>query len=499
MPPENANKASVGLCKSHVATRPSAPKRMGLRGQITPTVDLHGERSILRVSMPPFRFSNRALKALLAVVTLSAIVAPASSANADFLEGLKGQLESALSSGNMALAIGIVFLAGIGTSLTPCVYPMIAITVSVFGAKQVATRAEGAKLSTAFVLGIAALFTPLGVIVALSSDGVFGEQLSSPWIVIPLVLLFVAMAASMFGAFELNLPPALQNRLAQMGGVGVRGAFVLGLVSSLIAAPCTGPVLLLLLGWIATTRDIWFGALAMFAYAIGLGLLTWIVGTFAVSLPKSGRWLEWVKSVFGLVMLVTAAYYISSLIPGAREAALHTTTFLLASLGIIVLGIALGAVHLSFHHTPIGERVRKGLGIVVATAGMCGVIGYMLALPPGAKIEWREDYAAARAQAQRERLPMLVDFGASWCGACGDLDRNTFSDPRVVREGQRFVAVRVDLSPDKDTPEKRAVLRSYNGRGLPLVVLHSSDGREAERLETFEEPADFLARMRRVN
>lgn len=435
---------------------------------------------------------------LLVCACVLAVASFTSPAQADVFGDLRTRLGGALSSGNFGLALAIVFLAGIGTSLTPCVYPMIAITVSVFGAKQVSSRAEGAKLSTSFVLGIAALFTPLGVAAAFSTHA-FGSQLSSPWVVIPLVILFLALAASMFGAFEMTLPPALQNRLAQVGGVGVRGAFALGLVSSLIAAPCTGPVLLLLLGWIGTTGNIWFGAAAMFCYAIGLGLLTWIVGTFAVSLPKSGRWLEWIKSVFGLVMLVTAIYYVSSLIPGLREKAVHSNTFLIVSLVLVVLGVALGAIHLSFHYTSTAERARKGVAVLIATAGFAGIVGYLIALPPGAKIQWAENYAEARARARQQHLPMLVDFGASWCGACGELDRNTFSDPRVVAEGERFVAVRVDLSPDKDTPEKRAVLRSYNGRGLPLVVMHDAEGTEVDRVEEFVAADAFLERMRRVD
>ena len=236
---------------------------------------------------------------------VAALLAAPAVARADALGDLEAPFRAALESGSFGMALGLVFLGGIATSFTPCVYPMIAITVSVFGARQTETRMQGALLSTAFVLGIAALFTPLGLVAAMTG-GVFGSALSSPIVLIGLSLLFLGLAASMFGAFDLDLPSGLKNRLAMVGGVGVKGAFVLGLCSALIAAPCTGPVLGFLLTWVGTTGNVAFGALSLFVYALGLGLLFWLVGTFSVTLPKSGQWLEWIKSVFGIVMVVAA-------------------------------------------------------------------------------------------------------------------------------------------------------------------------------------------------
>jgi thioredoxin:protein disulfide reductase len=123
----------------------------------------------------------------------------------------------------------------------------------------------------------------------------------------------------------------------------------------------------------------------------------------------------------------------------------------------------------------------------------------LIALPPGARIKWLDDYSTAQQLALASKRPMLVDFGASWCGACGELDRETFSDARVVREGQRFVPVHVDLSPGKDTPKKQALLRSYNQRGLPLVVLHDHSGHEVARVTGFMGPKKFLELLRKVD
>jgi thioredoxin:protein disulfide reductase len=369
--------------------------------------------------------------------------------------------------------------------------------VSVFGARQASSKVAAAKLSCAFVLGIAALFTPLGVVAALTGD-VFGSQLGNPIVLCALALFFIALAASMFGAFSLDLPSGLKNRLAMAGGSGLRGAFVLGLVSSLVAAPCTGPVVGFLLTWIGTTRNVAFGAASFFSYSLGLGLLFFLVGTFSMSLPKSGHWLEGIKSVFGIAMLVAALYFVRDLIPGFTDLMERSPRFLLLAAVLCALGVALGAVHTSFHGTTLATRVRKSVGIGLSVAGLSGMIGYLQAVPQGAHLPWLADYGAATQLARSTGRPLLVDFGASWCGACGELERHTFSDARVVHEGKRFVPVRIDLSPGQDSPDKQALLRSYNQRGLPLVVLHDSSGREVTRVTSFVEPLKFLELLRNV-
>jgi thiol:disulfide interchange protein DsbD len=434
---------------------------------------------------------------LLTAAVPAALMAVASVAQADTLGDLEQPFTAALQEGSLAYALSLIFLAGIATSLTPCVYPMIAITVSVFGARATKSRGEAAMLSSVFVLGIAALFTPLGLFAA-TTGGVFGAALANPIVLVGLAILFLALAASMFGAFDIDLPSGLKNRLATVGGVGYKGAFFIGLCSALIAAPCTGPVLGFLLTWVGTTGNVGFGALALFIYALGLGLLFWLVGTFSVSLPKSGQWLEWVKSVFGIVMVVAAIYYLRDLIPGLMDFAERSQRALAWGAGLLVLGIALGAIHLSFHDHSTVARARKGIGIALSVVGLASIVGYTQALPEGTHIVWGEDYKAALALAQSQQKPLLVDFGASWCGACKELEQKTFSDPRVVRDSSRFIPVRVDLSPGKDSPEKREVLASYAQRGLPLVVLHKPSGEVAHKVTSFVEAEAFLDLMRAV-
>jgi thiol:disulfide interchange protein DsbD len=227
-------------------------------------------------------------------------------------------------------------------------------------------------------------------------------------------------------------------------------------------------------------------------------LLFFLVGTFSMSLPKSGNWLEGIKAVFGIVMITTAVYFVRDLIPGLTDLASRTPTFLGASLALIAIGVALGGVHLSFHGASVAQRVRKSAGIALAAAGLCGVVGYLQALPAGAKLAWREDFEAAKQLAASSGKPLLLDFGASWCGACEELERHTFSDRRVISEGRRFVPVRLDLSPGEDVETGQRILRTYRHSGLPLVVMHHSSGEEAERVTGFVEAERMLQLMRAV-
>ena len=344
-----------------------------------------------------------------AALPLGFSLAQLASARAEPAGGVATSFRNALEGGDTFTPLLMSFAAGVATSLTPCVYPMIAITVSVFGARKVKSKVEAAALSSAFVLGMTTLFTTLGVVAALSG-GIFGDELGSPVVAGALALMFGAMALSMFGAFELALPYQVTTWLGDRGGIGYRGAFVLGMVSSIIAAPCVGPVLGLLLPWIGTTGRVGFGALCMVAYSLGMGLLFWIVGTFAVGLPKSGRWMEWVKSAFGLVMIGSALYFLRAWLPGYAQIE-RTPMHLGLGLGLLVFGLVLGAVHLSFSHEGMG-RVRKAAGIVLASLGIVITVGYLEARP--AHADWEHDLASARASALAAGSPLLIDFGASW-------------------------------------------------------------------------------------
>jgi thiol:disulfide interchange protein DsbD len=402
---------------------------------------------------------------------------------------------AALSQGPLYAALAAL-AGGFVVSLTPCVYPMVAVTVSVFGARETKSRWEGAALSLAFVLGIMAMFVPLGVAAGLSGS-VFGSVLQNRWVVVGMAALFLLLAVSLFGAFELALPSALTNRLATMGGIGYKGAFLLGLACGLIASPCTGPVLTGILTWIAKTKSASLGALAMGAFALGLGVPFFVVGTFAVQLPKSGRWMVHVKSLLGIVLVVVALYFLSTVFPVLTSFVTPGNTLWIGAAAAVIAGVLLGAVHREFAEPGPRVKVAKGLGIALVSAGLFALVSGLG--KPTAALAWeRGDVEAARQRALRENKPLLVDFTAAWCGACKQLDRETFSVPAVGSEMGRFVAVKVDATNDDD-PKVEATLARFNVRGLPTVLIFDSTGRESVRYTDFV-PADrYLASIKQID
>jgi thiol:disulfide interchange protein DsbD len=407
----------------------------------------------------------------------------------------KDDFSRALAKGPLYAAL-VALGGGLAVSLTPCVYPMVAVTVSVFGAKQTKRRSEGVLLSLAFVLGICGMFVPLGVVAGMTGS-FFSAVLQNRWVVTGISAMFLLMAASMFGAFELTLPSSLNNKLAEMGGIGYKGAFLLGLVCGLIASPCTGPVLTGILAWIASTQNPGLGALAMGAFSIGLGLPFFLVGAFAVQLPKSGHWMVHVKSLLGIVLVVVALYFLNNTFGFATRFVSGAPAFIGVAAGLVLFGLLLGAVHREFGEPGAGVKVAKGLGIALASAGTLFVI--LGVIKPSETLNWeRKDIEGAFARAAADKRPLVVDFTAAWCGACKELDKKTFSEPRVGQELGRFVAVKVDAT-NNDDPKVEAMLARFKVVGLPTVVMFNSRGKEAARFNDFVPAEEFLKSAQAVD
>jgi len=373
-------------------------------------------------------------------------------------------------------AYATAFLYGVLVDLTPCVFPLIPITVAVFGAKGV-SRPRALLLASAYVLGMATLYTSLGVVVALTGDA-FGAWLANPWVVVPIALLLVALAASMFGAFDLQLPTSLQNRLNTVGGAGPMGAFLMGLVSGFISAPCTGPVLLSLLALIAKASaegsGIFYGGSLLFTYALGMGTLFFAVALGA-SLFRPGPWMEYVKSFFGVLLIVMALWFLRPLSPKLENFILDPGWGFWVALTAVLAGVGLGAIHLSFHGDVL-ERVRKGLAVALTVFGTIVTVNNLVYVPPANwnKVTTIAELEAQIQQAKADERPILIDFAASWCLPCKEMDLATFHDEKVEPLlSSRFHLVKVDVTDGTD--EHGAMQAAFDSATLPSVLVYGAD------------------------
>jgi len=389
------------------------------------------------------------------------------------------------------LALVVVFLAGMGASLTPCVYPMIPITMAIIGAKG-GGKLKGFSLSLVLVLGMAVTYTVLGVVAA-RSGATFGAFAQKPAFLIPVSVLFAAFSLSLFGAFEIALPQGLQSRLQGNGPrKGYLGAFLMGLVLGPLAAPCVGPIIGTVLVGIAQQGDAVRGGIQLFTFALGMGVLFLVVGTFSAGLPRSGDWLTRFKYVMGLVVLGFAAWNVRLVVP---EWANYGMWFVTALTGAAVFGAFEAAEGLA-------GQLRKGLALaLVALAILLGLraveTGLDVKLLPGggavsaekAPELWGSDYEKAVARAKAERKLVLLDTYAVWCAQCKELDEKTWPDPQITAWIKDH-AVPVKIDADKDRPD---LARTLQIRSFPTVVLLNAEGREVRRILGYQKPAEMLA------
>ncbi len=425
---------------------------------------------------------------------------------------LAGRLEAALAKGSF-LAFVLVFVGGFLTSFTPCVYPMIPITISYIGGSS-KSKFGGFVLSLFFVLGIALMYSTLGLIAAMTG-GLFGSAMQSTPVLVTVAAVFALMGASMLGAFDLALPSSMQTKLQSGPRTGPIGAVLMGMVTGIVASPCVGPVLVVLLTWVAQNSTPIYGFFLLFTFAVGLGMLFIVIGTFAGALnalPQAGEWMDTVKHVFGVILFGMAIYYLRSIIG-------PNLTWLLTGLLVLLTGTVYGAFRPVPEDAPIKLLFRKGLGIAMVLcggfalllgfAGMSGINfatagtgavagGGGGAAEAHAGLDWVvNDDEAALAQALSEGKPVVIDFYADWCTACKELDHKTWVDDSVRAEAERFVAIKMDFTEKSDWAQSK--YQEYGVSGLPTVIFLDSSGQEQERFFGFRDANSVLSSMRDVD
>ena len=411
----------------------------------------------------------------------------------------------------LPLTFLLVFLGGLALNLTPCIYPLIPITISYFGGQAEGKKGGAVAHAVIYVIGMAATYSVLGVIAAFTGS-LFGVALQYPPVLIGIALIMVVLALSMFDVYELRMP-AFLNKFAGGSQKGYFGTFFMGLTVGIVAAPCIGPFVLGLLTYVGNRGNVLLGFSLFFVLALGLGVPFLILGIFSGSLakiPRSGAWMVWVRTIFGFILVGMAIYFLKTLFPNPL---LYDLSL---ALTMLLAGIYMAWIEPTKTPGKVFPFVRNVVGVVFFVLALLtassGIRGYLdeqvnariqgMGAAGGAKLEaiaWTPYAEEKLAAAVREGKTVFIDFFTDWCIACKEMDRDTFSQPEVIAASREFVCLRSNLTTDKD-PVIKELYRRYQVRGVPTYVILGPDGKELSdlRLVGFEAKKDFLARLKQA-
>ncbi|MBK7107369.1 MAG: protein-disulfide reductase DsbD [Ignavibacteriae bacterium] len=391
-------------------------------------------------------------------------------------DSLTNQLEKS----GLFLTLLIVFLGGLALNLTPCVYPLIPITIGYFGGQSEGKSSKLFLMGLFYVLGMALTYSVVGVVTALSG-AVFGTLLQNPIIILFIVLIFIALSLSMFGVYEFKLPDSL---VAKAGGSksGMFGAFFMGLTMGIVAAPCIGPFVIGLVTYVAAKGDPFYGFLLFFVMAIGLGLPYLVLALFSgkiKNLPRAGFWMDAVKHIFGFILLGMAIYFAEPLLP-------KSISKYILPIFMIISGILLFIMDKEANKI-FGFKIFK---IVFSSLLIIGAV-YLLYPTEKKSLDWEyyseQNYESALSNKEK----MIIDFYADWCIPCKELDALTFSNEEVIKASQNFKSFKVDMT--KTLSEETEIIRKkFEIRGMPTVLIIDSKGNEVERITGFLNAKEFL-------
>lgn len=423
-------------------------------------------------------------------------------------------IDGALRGGKFWSIVGVFFVAGALLSLTPCVLPMLPILSSIIvGHGAQVSRGRGFALAASYSLGMALVYTALGVAAGLAGEGL-ATALQKPWLLTVFALGLVGLSLSMFGIYELQLPAALTGRLShasqRLPAGRFAGVFAMGGLSALIVSPCVAAPLAGALVYLSQTRNVWLGGTALFSLAAGMSVPLLLMGASAGALlPRAGGWMDEVKRFFGLLLLGVALWTVQSVLPAP---------LVLALWGALAIGAAVMLV--SHHHGHRTDWTRSiGRRAIAAVLAVCGLLQLVGAASGGSnplqplshlRVQLGGDAAAAlgpvfttvHSSAELDQAlrtagrPVMLDFYADWCVSCKEMERFTFVDPAVRKKMSAALLLKADVTANND--EDRALLKRFNLFGPPGTIFFDPQGREipAARIAGFQDSARFLETLR---
>ncbi len=379
----------------------------------------------------------------------------------------------------LPIALGVVFVLGLGLNLTPCVYPMVPITVGYFSQQTAGRGRRTLLMALSYQLGIVVTYSALGTAAALTGR-LLGAVLQSPWVLAGVAAVMVTLALSLLGLYQIRPPVRLTRAVTGRARTGILGALAMGLVAGIVAAPCVAPVSAALLAYVGATGDPWIG-LGMFG-ALSLGLGVPYVGLALASghlrrLPRTGMWTVWVERLLGVVLLGVALYFVSPLLPPAATRGAAAT---------LAVG---GGTYLGW----LAVRGRTGWvlsGLRMAAFGGGLAVAVMVFFPGagGAELPW-SPYAPERVAEAED--PVLLYFYADWCAPCRAMSYSTFQDERVIAGVERISLVRVDLTRGAQG-EVQTLMAEYEVWGVATFILLDDSGGEIARAEGYLGAREFV-------
>ncbi|MFZ2323968.1 MAG: cytochrome c biogenesis protein CcdA [Ignavibacteriaceae bacterium] len=387
-------------------------------------------------------------------------------------------IASKLEESGLLFGLLFVFLGGLALNLTPCVYPLIPITIGYFGGQSEGKTSRLGLMGLLFMLGMAVTYSVVGVVTSLTG-AVFGALLQNTIVILIIVAIFLVLSLSMFGVYEFKLPDGL---VAKAGGAkgGLFGAFFMGLTMGIVAAPCIGPFVLGLVTYVAAKGDPYYGFLMFFVLALGLGLPYLFLAIFSgkiKNLPRAGLWMDAVKHIFGFILVAMALYFLIPLLPKGFSGYILPVFGILASVYILFFDKAASSV--------------KGFKIFKYVLAFLVIAVSVYSLVPSDKkgIEWTK-YSEKSVTNIDGKRGVIIDFYADWCIPCKELDAITFADPEVIKLSKEFGTYKADMTKSL-SPEVSALREKYKIVGVPTVLILDSKGEERNRITGFLSSEEF--------
>lgn len=502
------NFGSVEVYYKQVAVRLPIERGADLQSRIDLNVVLQGCADA-GVCYPP---QTHSLKLELPAVDRQAVSGAESASGGDE----SGKVAQALKHAGFFANLFFFFLAGLGLSLTPCVFPMIPILSGIIaGQGHQVSRGRGFALSVAYVLGMAVTYSVAGVAAGLTGT-LISNALQNAWVLGGFAMVFVVLSFSMFGFYNLQLPASLQSKLSDeaghlQGGRGV-GVFLMGALSALIVGPCVAAPLAGALLYIGQTGNAALGGAALFAMAIGMGVPLLAIGLSAGTLlPKAGIWMEGVKKFFGVLLLGTAIWLVSPVIPPVVQ------MFAWAAL-LIVPAIYLHVLDPLPANAKGWQRFWKGCGLIMLITGSVLLVGALAGgrdpMQPLAGFQVQSQAVAAESRKlpfervssiadlesriQTAGQPVMLDFYADWCVSCKEMERFTFANPEVQKKLSGVKLLQADVT--GNLPADKELLARFGLFGPPGIVFFNAAGQEVagQRVVGFQEAEQFLKVLSKI-